>query len=113
MVDWRRLLTRWSQELMGTELAMSVEPPPDSTDWLGFAPATASDIEVAERRLGLVFPPSYRAFLMTSNGWRRTTPFIDRIRPIQEVDWFSIENEQWIEAYSDSDIFVTDSEYYC
>ena len=98
---------------MGTELAVSVEPPPDSTDWLGFAPATASDIEAAERRLGLVLPPSYRAFLMTSNGWRRTTPFIDRIRPIQEIDWFAAENEQWIEAYSDSDISVTDAEYYC
>ena len=111
MIDWRKLLTRWSRELMGTELAVSVEPPPDSTDWLGFAPATASDIEAAERRLGLVLPPSYRSFLLTSNGWRRTTPFIDRIRPVQEVDWFSTENEQWVEFYSDNDVSVTDAEY--
>ena len=97
---------------MDSELALSVDPPPDSTDWLGFAPASASDIAAAERRLGLALPPSYRAFLLTSNGWRRTTPFIDRIRPIQEVNWFSAENEQWVEAYSDNDVTMTDAEYY-
>ncbi|MBM0126245.1 SMI1/KNR4 family protein [Pimelobacter simplex] len=32
------------------------------------APATAADVDAAERRLGTRFPPSYRAFLLLSDG---------------------------------------------
>ncbi|MCY2952989.1 MAG: HEAT repeat domain-containing protein [Planctomycetota bacterium] len=97
---------------MKTELAGRVEPPPESPDWLGFAPATEGDLMELEQRLGVILPPSYRAFLLTSNGWRRTTRFIDRIRPTQEVNWFRVENEQWVEVYSDSGSPLADEEYY-
>ena len=98
---------------MKTELAARVDPPPDASDWLGFAPAAEGDIAALEQMLGLILPPSYRAFLLTSNGWRRTTPFIERIRPAQEVNLFSIENEHWVDAYSQDDMPTTDTEYYC
>jgi hypothetical protein len=49
---------------------------------------------------------------LTSNGWQRTTPFINRIRPTQEVNWFGVENEQWVEVYSDSGSTLADEEYY-
>jgi cell wall assembly regulator SMI1 len=88
MLDWTALLKRWSKELSQTELAKRLDPPAESSDWLGFAPAADDDIAAAERRLGVLLPPSYRAFLKTSNGWRRTTPFIGRVRPVAEINWF-------------------------
>ncbi|TMQ31890.1 MAG: SMI1/KNR4 family protein, partial [Planctomycetota bacterium] len=111
-VDWRSLLTDWSVDLMQTELAQRVEPPLESPEWLGFAPATAAEIQGLERRLGVLLPPSYKAFLLTSNGWRRTTAFIDRIRPAQEVDWFRVENERWAEEFPTYGSSLPDEEYY-
>lgn len=112
MIQWHPFLTRWSRELMETELAKRVEPVPESSDWLGFAAAGANDIVQLEQRLGVLLPPSYKAFLLTSNGWRRTTPFIGRIRPTQEVDWFHVENEGWVEVYSESGSSLPDEEYF-
>lgn len=97
---------------MKSKLAKQVAPVPKSPPWLGFSPATSKDIEELEDRLGVLLPPSYKAFLQTSNGWSRTTAFIGRIRPTQEVNWFQIENEQWVEAYSQVGLTSADKEYY-
>lgn len=112
MLDWTALLKRWSKELTQTELARRLNPPAESPDWLGFAPASEEEIAAAERRLGVLLPPSYRAFLETSNGWRRTTPFIGRIRPAGEINWFRVENEQWAEIYAEQGSDLTDTEYF-
>jgi HEAT repeat protein len=112
MVNWKPFLALWSCELMKTGLASRLDPPAESDDWLGFAPATEKDINELERRLGVLLPPSYKSFLLTSNGWRRTTPFVDRIRSSQDVDWFRVENENWIDAYSDTGSEEDDEEYF-
>ena len=109
---WRPFLRRWSTELMRTDLASRLDPPPESPDWLGFDPATAADVEALEARLGVLLPPSYTSFLLTSNGWRRTTHSIGRVRPAAEVNWFRVENEQWAEVYGDSGSDLEDDEYY-
>src|SRR5687768_356388 len=111
-LDWKSFLTRWSKDLMKTELAARLDPAPQSPDWLGYPPATPDEIEALEHRLGLRMPPSYKAFLMTSNGWRRTTTFIGRLRNTTDVNWFRIENENWVEAYSQVDFEIDDEEYY-
>ncbi len=59
-----------------------------------------------------MLPDSYKAFLRTSNGWARTTPFVGRIRVTQDVEWFRTENEQWIEVYSASGSRIKDAKYY-
>jgi len=97
---------------MNSELAERVEPSPKSPDWLGYSPATQEDIEKLESRLGVILPPSYKAFLSISNGWLRTTSFIDRIRPAEEVNWFRVENENWVNLYSDSGSEESDEDYY-
>jgi cell wall assembly regulator SMI1 len=112
MIYWKSFLTRWSQQLTKTGLAKRIDPPSESTDWLGFAPATEDDVTKLEKNLGVILPPSYRAFLLTTNGWRRTTPFIGRIRPAAEVNWFRVENEQWAEIYSENGSDLDDTEYY-
>jgi hypothetical protein len=112
MVDWNKLLERWSRELMATQLAETLDPPPALSEWLGYEPASESEIGALESRLGLVLPPSYKAFLATTDGWRTITSFINRIRPTAEVDWFRVENEQWVEIYGEDGSSAPDEIYY-
>jgi hypothetical protein len=112
MLDWKPFLTNWSKQLLQSDLRARIDPPPKSKGWLGFPRATKQQIMDLEQRLGLALPPSYRSFLQTTNGFLRTTPFIDRIRPPEEVDWFKTENEQTIEAYSQNDSDLKDEDYF-
>jgi hypothetical protein len=70
-----------------------------------------------EARLGIGLPPSYRSFLRTTNGWRRATRAIDRLRKTHEVRWFRAENRDWIAAYASAARFdpqgeMSDAEYF-
>ncbi len=112
MIEWRPLMARWSKELMSSSLAKSVDPAPEFHDWLGFAAATSNDLDDLEKRLGVILPPSYKSFLLMSNGWRRTDFSIDRIRPAAEVNWFRVENEQWAEIYAENGSELSDEQYY-
>ena len=68
--------------------------------WLGFEGASEAAIAGAEARLGTVLPPSYREFLATTNGWRNVGAFIERAWPAEQVDWFRVRNQGWIDAYA-------------
>lgn len=79
--EWRDFLSRWSGEWAdaaeaeepaeGEEAAAGErEEAPRRERWLGFAGADESRIAAAEERLGCRLPPSYRAFLQVSDGWR-------------------------------------------
>ena len=37
--------------------------------WIGFPPCLNSDIEEAEKRLGLVLPDDYKQFMLLTNGF--------------------------------------------
>ena len=112
MIDWTPILTDWSRKILTTELAGHLDPPPSRSDWLGFDPAKPSDIEAIESRIGMALPPSYKSFLLVSNGWRVLTPFIHRLRPATDVEWFHVENEAWIDAYRQSASRQKDEKYY-
>ncbi len=100
---WRELLSTWSTEIIAIE-EYRQELPPEvvASGWLGYPPATPSEIAAVEERLGIALPPSYRAFLSVTNGWRMTTTFIKRVRPVGEVAWYrDVEPELlaiWLEA---------------
>ena len=96
---------------MAGELAARVDPPPASPDWLGYPPASDAEVAALEAKLGLRLPPSYAAFLRASNGWRRITSAIGRLRPAGEVDLFRVENEDWVEIYGEDGWDVPDAEY--
>jgi hypothetical protein len=104
--EWRRFLESWSREWLdrldeaelGNVPAEAIE-----RQWLGRDPATTEAIEAAESRLGLRFPPSYRTFLTVSDGWGPTSPFIDRLLPVDEVERFAVLNPDWVDAYGGSD----------
>jgi hypothetical protein len=84
------------------ELPAVVEDPGPTTieEWRaylpgpGFAPAAEEQIQAVERRLDVVFPPSYRAFLHVSNGFDDLDPEVSQVRPVQNVGWFrDVESE--------------------
>ncbi|MFJ1596773.1 SMI1/KNR4 family protein [Streptomyces sp. NPDC088261] len=74
--DWRAFLRGWS-----AEWADAADP--DVVDghglreareqrWLGFGPADPKALAVWEARAGGALPPSFRAFLEVTDGWRMT-----------------------------------------
>src|SRR4051812_47928636 len=66
--------------------------------WLGFPPASEQDIMMREMHLEITLPPSYRDFLLTSNGFRYVSFFLDNLSSIEEVDWaINIEEEWWFQ----------------
>ncbi len=74
--QWRELLTEISRVLLlRDEWSEGEVNRPDFSEearasgFLGFEGATESQIVATETRLGVRFPPSYRAFLEVSNGW--------------------------------------------
>lgn len=101
--DWRALLARWSAELIAAGAAAGGPLPPEvvASGWLGYPGATEAQLGAAEVRLGARLPPSYRQFLAVTNGWRHTGTFIDRLWPAEEIDWFRVRHQDWIDAYTD------------
>ncbi len=97
--DWRLFLEEWSQEILAYDDEYRLELPAEviASGWLGYPGATEEQIAQAEGRLGTRLPPSYREFLAVTNGWRRTSPFIDRLWSTDEIEWFPVRHQGWID----------------
>ncbi|MHB1134096.1 MAG: SMI1/KNR4 family protein [Chloroflexota bacterium] len=119
--DWQPLLIRWRKELIASPRWGQGLPSEVATSgWLGFPGASEEQLARAETRLGTRLPPSYRAFLRTSNGWRATGTFIDYVYACEELEWFRARHQQWIDAYVSPPLLhflrptprLSDAEYY-
>lgn len=112
--DWLELLREWNAELLAdTKITGKLSSSDVVQDWLGYPGASAEQIQRAEERLGAKLPPSYREFLMVSNGWRATGYFVDRVWSAEEVEWFKVRNKAWIDAYAEAGLPpVPDAEYF-
>ncbi|WP_193199652.1 SMI1/KNR4 family protein [Nostoc sp. MG11] len=100
--DWDFFLRQWSRDLLErlensefTSLPLEVV----HTRWLGYPGATNDEISIAEARLKTTLPPSYRSFLVMSNGWPRLDVLVDRLWSIQEVEWLASRNQELIDAW--------------
>jgi hypothetical protein len=100
--DWEKFLRQWSLELLESWERNQETLPPEviTSGWLGYPGATEAQIVRAETRLGISLPPSYREFLKVTNGWRRTTPFIDHLWSTREIEWFQVRHQQWIDQFT-------------
>jgi hypothetical protein len=112
-----KLLQQWNDRLLASSLADQLPPDVVARKWLGFPPATDTQIATAERRLGLPLPPSYRAFLSVSNGWQLLNDAIWRVWGTDEIQWFKRTHEDWIAAYTAPSPYgaraeVSDEEYF-
>ncbi len=98
IAEWSSFLKKWSEEWLKTEESFSSSV--RKNKWLGYKPATEKQIEILEKRLGYRLPPSFRTFLLTSNGWRRTSSFILRIRPISKIEWLEVEDPGFLDVWN-------------
>lgn len=95
--EWQLLLQKWSNEWLTTDKRFS--PNVRKNKWLGYKPATEKQISTLERKLGYRLPPSFRSFLFTTNGWRRTSTFILRIRSVTKIDWLEVVEPSFMDVW--------------
>lgn len=112
--NWQEFMGRWSRDMLASKgfaddlAVLRSEYPGQYTDdvlgsgWLGYPPATDVEIEATEKRLGLTLPPSYRSFLKLSNGWRVIDQFINRLWPVEEIDWLATTDPETVEVWEDA-----------
>ncbi|TVT48591.1 SMI1/KNR4 family protein [Amycolatopsis rhizosphaerae] len=94
-MDWKPWLTRWSEEWISAAEPDELDSAVLRDRWLGFAPATEDEVAAAEARLGLRLPPSYREFLLTTNGWRDAGCFVYRMRDTSDLGWLRDHEPYW------------------
>jgi hypothetical protein len=84
--DWPLILKNFSHALVADPY-YSLELPDEVVEsgWLGYPGADEDAISAAEQGLGLKFPPSYRSFLKTSNGFRRAG--VRNLFRVEQVDY--------------------------
>ncbi|MBE9114806.1 SMI1/KNR4 family protein [Lusitaniella coriacea LEGE 07157] len=103
--DWKELMEAWNRNIFSKT---SEEERESFADWFPDAttqkdcsqpPATEEEIQELEQRLGQTLPPSYRNFLLYSNGWTVANMY-QKLFGTQEVDWFNTLNQEWVEAWT-------------
>ncbi|MGB3616023.1 MAG: SMI1/KNR4 family protein [Elainellaceae cyanobacterium] len=99
--NWESFLQRWSQEIIDAIGQNQAGLPSEvlKSGWLGYRAATEQQISRTESRLGTSLPPSYRAFLKVTNGWRRTSHFSNKLWSVDELEWFATRHQGWIDAF--------------
>jgi SMI1 / KNR4 family (SUKH-1) len=98
--DWHSFLQGWSCELIECDdIARHLPPEIRASGWLGFPGATEDEIARAETRLRKKLPPSYRAFLGVTNGWRYTGFAINHLWSTDKIYWFRVRNQEWIDDW--------------
>ncbi|QIS20583.1 hypothetical protein F6W96_22090 [Nocardia terpenica] len=99
-MNWRPWLELWSEEWITGNDPGDLEPEVVRQRWLGYAPAAEADVAAVEDRLGLRLPPSYRSFLLTTDGWRHAGEFVWKMRDTTNLGWLRDLESSW-ESWAD------------
>ncbi|MFE3543885.1 SMI1/KNR4 family protein [Nocardia sp. NPDC059177] len=94
-MNWRPRLELWSEERIAADDLGDLAPEVVRQGWLGYAPAAEADIAAVEERLGLRLPPSYRSFLLTTDGWRHAGEFVWQMRDTTNLGWLRDLEPSW------------------
>ena len=121
-MTWQELLDNINQDFFRDRTAKDLAEGVDfgwvdfnivKSQWLGFPAATMESILAKEATLGSALPPSYREFLLHSNGFRDISPFLNNLFPIEKIDWArNFEIEQQLSVWRSLDMQVSDENYY-
>jgi hypothetical protein len=113
VAEWREYLRRYSAEFLGSDYLSVAEaegrakwmlsPAQRTARWLGFESASEQVLAEAERRLGTGLPPSYRNFLLTSNGWSTIRYWHSSVDLLgaDKIGWFPDLEPEILNAWSD------------
>jgi SMI1 / KNR4 family (SUKH-1) len=121
--DWASWLAEYNRELFAQ---LDRDPPPSDalryadvddtvlrSRWLGYSGATDQQLAHVESHLGVLLPPSYRAFLQVSNGWRQPEQFIPRLWSTNDIAWFHVRHQSTIDIWTSNYVeIISDDEYY-
>jgi SMI1/KNR4 family protein SUKH-1 len=100
--SWRDLMTQWNADLLQTpDVVKRLPEEVVASGWLGYPGATEGQLQRAEARLGIALPQSYREFLTVTNGWGPLGHFHWNLWPVEQVEWFRVRNQDWIDAYQE------------
>ncbi|GAA4864153.1 SMI1/KNR4 family protein [Saccharopolyspora cebuensis] len=105
--EWQQFLRDYSDEYLRTatnEDLSHVDARQRENRWMGYEAATEEAVLATEERLGVRLPPSYRNFLLVSNGWRDVDPEIGELLGADEVQWFAERDADLLEAWADADL---------
>jgi hypothetical protein len=119
--DWTAFLRQYNAELLPSEhvaemvchldedgnLAAAVQ-----AGWLGYPGATEEQLARTEERLGVSLPPSYSAFLATSNGWRCPSTSIPRLWAAEEIERLAVTDPDAIDGWSEHTEPVGNADYF-
>lgn len=88
--QWRSYLAEYSADVLRvadeSELTAFSEEQ-RAAGWLGYEGAGEDRVAALEDRLGTRLPPSFRAFLGASDGWRHLSAFMYELLTADTVDW--------------------------
>ena len=94
--EWMALLEELSAfRLTDSRLLARLSGGAIARSWLGELGAAESQITTLEQRIGRRLPPSYRSFLMASNGFLAPDSFISGLYGTESVDWFRVRHADW------------------
>jgi len=109
--EWREFLQSYSDDYLRVatdeELARLDEVQREN-QWLGYEPASEDAVRAAEERLGVQLPPSYRSFLLTSNGWRNIDSLLYELLKVEEIGWLPEANPELWGIWAEDDDDLTD-----
>lgn len=113
---WEPFLLDWERDILASRAYREALPylAPDIArrQTLRNPGANEKQLQALEQRLGATLPPSYRAFLTYTNGWRQAGLTVEQLWSTEEVEWFAVRNQEWIDGWKGLGVPVsTDEEY--
>ncbi|MEU5849481.1 SMI1/KNR4 family protein [Saccharopolyspora shandongensis] len=111
--EWREFLRDYSTEFLASSYLREAEEDGRAkwllseaqreARWLGYEPAGEEAVYAAEARLGVRLPPSYRNFLLASNGWSTISYAVDLLNA-EQVGWFANLEPELVEAWRSAEM---------
>jgi hypothetical protein len=84
-----------------------------ANSWLGFDRADLKTIEEKEKSLDTKLPPSYKEFLLTTNGFKQISLFSGDLYPVELIDWTKKKDPDFLEIFNEhDDITICEEDYF-
>jgi hypothetical protein len=118
VAEWREYLSGYSAEFLASDYLRAAEadgrapylvsPAQRAAGWCGYEPASEQKLAEAEHRLGVRLPPSYRHFLLASDGWSTIRYWYSGIDLLGagQIGWFPDLAPELLEAWAELDFFA-------
>jgi hypothetical protein len=105
--EWERWLREWNGQLLAdldpeegkAFIDPAITPAVIASGWLGSPGAGEEEVAALERRLGVRLPPSYRSFLLASNGFLQPGLIVSRLLAAREVEWYRVAHQDTIDTW--------------